>query len=400
MKFIHAADLHIDSPMRGLASYEGSPIDEIRGKTRLAFVELVDLAIVREVDFVLIAGDIFDSDWKDYSTGIFFSNQINRLAEENIEVIMIAGNHDAVSQITKNLTLPPKVYKLSSTKPERVILEHLDTEIIGQSFHTRSVPDNLVLGYPDGDPSLFSIGLLHTSLNGRPGHDPYAPCTYTDLASKGYQYWALGHVHNREVVSEDPWIVFPGNLQGRHIRESGSKGITLVETSGHEIQSVDHIELGSLYWQLVSISHSSTGLLEEVERKLVQSMKPSKLNIIRVELTLDLSSSLSLDHENLQAEIYAIANSLDNIWIEKIKFKSSEPSQLISFNDELLDQLKSEFLSMRSDVSAYESIREEHKQLSSVSREVFLELTEYHQLQEIIDESFEIILDLIKGTDS
>ncbi len=382
--------------MRGLASYEGSPIDEIKGKTRQAFVELIDLAIAREVDFVLIAGDIFDSDWKDYSTGIFFTNQINRLAEENIEVIMIAGNHDAVSQITKNLSMPKNARKLSSTKPERVLLEHLDTEIIGQSFHTKSVSDNLAIGYPNGDPSLFSIGLLHTSLNGRPGHDPYAPCTYADLASKNYQYWALGHVHNREVVSQDPWIVFPGNLQGRHIRESGSKGVTLVETTGHEIQSVDHIELGSLYWQIVPISQSSATLLEEVERKLVASMKPSKLNIIRVELALDHSSSKSVDHENLQAEIYSIANSLDNIWIEKIKFKNPDPDQLISFNDELLDQLRSEFLNMRGNVSAYEAIKEEHKQLISINSKVFLELTEDHQLQEIIDESFEIILDLIR----
>ena len=105
------------------------------------------------------------------------------------------------------------------------MLEDLGLAVHGQGFAKREVTEDLSSAYPQADPHLFNIGLLHTCLDGKPGHEPYAPCTVDGLRSKGYQYWALGHVHNREVVSQDPWIVFPGNIQGRHARETGSQGL-------------------------------------------------------------------------------------------------------------------------------------------------------------------------------
>ncbi len=133
-KFIHAADLHLDSPLRGLDGYEGAPVEEIRGATRKALENLVDLAIAQSVDFLLIAGDIYDGDWRDYNTGLFFLAQMSRLREPGVRVFFIRGNHDASSQITRQLNLPDHVREFSTRKPETITLDDLGVAILGQGF--------------------------------------------------------------------------------------------------------------------------------------------------------------------------------------------------------------------------------------------------------------------------
>ncbi len=198
IKFLHAADIHLDSSLHGLERYEGAPVDEIRSATRRAFDNLIDLAIDEEVEFVLLAGDLYDGDWKDYNTGLYFMGCMERLQESGIRVFVVAGNHDAASQITRHLRLPDNVTMFSTRTPEKVILDDLDVVIVGQGFATRAVTEDLSQAYPQGDSQLFNIGLLHTCLDGKPGHEPYAPCSVDGLRSKGYQYWALGHVHKCE----------------------------------------------------------------------------------------------------------------------------------------------------------------------------------------------------------
>ncbi|MBK7322588.1 MAG: DNA repair exonuclease [Candidatus Microthrix sp.] len=191
MKILHAADLHIDSPLGGLTAYEGAPAEEIRGATRRATENLIQAAIDHEVSLVVLAGDIFDGDWPDYGTGLFWNEQLNRLHGDGIPVVSVAGNHDAQSLISRNLPLPPNLTQLSTSKPETVTFAELGIEVIGQGYATRDVSLDLTQAYPDGDPNLFTIGLLHTSLNGRPGHASYAPSSVDALRAKGYQYWAL-----------------------------------------------------------------------------------------------------------------------------------------------------------------------------------------------------------------
>ena len=240
VKFIHAADIHLDSALHGLERYEGAPVDEIRSATRRAFDNLVDLAIDEEVQFVLLVGDLYDGDWKDYNTGLYFVDRMHRLREAGIRVFVVAGNHDAASQITKHLRLPENVTLFSTKHPEQAVLDDLDVAIYGQGFATRAVTDDISQAYPQGDPQLFNIGLLHTCLDGKPGHEPYAPCTIDGLRSKGYQYWALGHVHKREVISEEPWIVFPGNIQGGSDTPAGwASGISIDQELKNFLQSRD-----------------------------------------------------------------------------------------------------------------------------------------------------------------
>ncbi|MDD3473225.1 MAG: DNA repair exonuclease [Syntrophaceae bacterium] len=208
-KFIHAADIHLDSPLRGLSRYESAPVESIRNACRRAFENLVEFAIAEKVAFVLLAGDLYDGDWKDYSTGIFLSKQMGRLGQHNIPVFAVAGNHDAANRMTKALDNPANMRILSTRKAETITLDDLAVAIHGRSFGPQHVDENLAATFDNAKKGMFNIGLLHTSLDGREGHAVYAPCTVNDLRSKRYQYWALGHVHQQEFVSEDPWIVFP-----------------------------------------------------------------------------------------------------------------------------------------------------------------------------------------------
>jgi DNA repair exonuclease SbcCD nuclease subunit len=331
-KFIHAADIHLDSPLHGLERYEGAPVAEIRGATRRAFDNLIDLAVDEEVAFVLLAGDLYDGDWKDYNTGLYFVERMGRLREAGIPVFVIAGNHDAASQITKHLRLPDNVTLFSTRRPERVVLDDLDVVIHGQGFASRVVTEDLSRAYPQGDPRLFNIGMLHTCLDGKPGHEPYAPCTVDGLRSKGYQYWALGHVHEREVVSRDPWIVFPGNSQGRHIREVRAKGCTLVSVDQGEVCEVVHHDLDVLRWSLCEVaaneSETVDDLYQQVRDALQQALDAAGGRPVAVRLVLrgacSFHSKIQAEREHWTQEYRALANGLGGagVWLEKVSVKT------------------------------------------------------------------------------
>lgn len=252
-RFLHAADLHIDSPLRGLEA--DAPAERIRTATRVAYTNLVDLALREAVAFVTIAGDLFDGDWQDWRTGQFFTHETARLTRAGIRVVAIRGNHDAQSVISRRLALPEGARVLDHQQPESVRLAEHNVCIHGQSFATREVTANLVPTYPPPLPGHFNIGLLHTAAGGRPGHTTYAPCSVEQMAAHGYDYWALGHVHTREVLARAPcWIVFPGNTQGRHINEPGPKGATLVTVQDGHVADVLHCPLDAVRWAVVTVA--------------------------------------------------------------------------------------------------------------------------------------------------
>lgn len=273
-EFIHAADIHLDSPLRGLERYEGAPVDEIRLATRRALENLVQLALERKVAFVLVAGDLFDGDWKDYNTGLFFAKQMSRLREGNIPVFILKGNHDAANKMTRSLKMPDNVQIFSHSKPQTFRLEEHNVAIHGQSFSTSAVTKNLAEDYPKADAGSFNIGVLHTCATGRDGHENYAPCSMSDLLGKGYDYWALGHVHKREVLNTEPLIVFPGNIQGRHIKETGPKGCTVVSVDDKNRATETFEDLSVFRWEhcVVNIGGATTGddVLAQLEETLAQ----------------------------------------------------------------------------------------------------------------------------------
>ena len=305
----------------------------MRNATRRAFVRLMDFAIEEQVDFMLIAGDIFDGDWKDYNTGLFFVNQMGKLMRAAIPVFIVSGNHDAQGRMTKKLPLPDTVHLFSANRAETVSLDKFSVSIHGHSYLSRDVRENLAVGYPPPENGRFNIGMLHTSLNGRPGHEPYAPCNIHDLTNKGYDYWALGHVHRREIVGEDPWIVFPGNLQGRHVRESGNKGASLVTVEDGRVVDVVHHDFGVARWQICSIDLSGCKMEGEVYKMvretLAEQVSVMGEDILAVRLVLtgscELHGDLCGNSARWEAELRGIAASFGNIWLERVKFRTSCP---------------------------------------------------------------------------
>ncbi len=328
-KFIHAADIHLDSPLRGLSRYESAPAESIRGACRRAFENLVDLAIEEKVAFVLLAGDLYDGDWKDYSTGIFLSQQMGRLGQHNISVFAVAGNHDAANRMTKALDSPSNMKILSTRKVETVKLDDLGVAIHGRSFGTQHVDENLAAGFGAAEKGLFNIGLFHTSLDGREEHANYAPCTMDDLRSKGYQYWALGHIHKQEFVSEDPLVVFPGCIQGRHIRETGSKGCVLVTVEDGAVSRLEKIALDVLRWTQCDIDLTDVEEMREVLERTRKAIEKERTSAegrplamrIRFQGATRISDELAAYPERLEQQVKALGAETagDDLWIERVE---------------------------------------------------------------------------------
>ena len=166
-KFLHAADLHLDSPMHGLGDYDGAPTERLRAAGRAALENLVKLAISERVRFVLLAGDVFDGDWEDYNTGLFFVSQLGRLREQGIPVFLISGNHDAASRMTRGLPYPNNVRTFPADQAQTHLLEDVRVALHGQSYAQQKELRNLAAGYPAARPGWLNIALLHTALDGR-----------------------------------------------------------------------------------------------------------------------------------------------------------------------------------------------------------------------------------------
>lgn len=335
-RFIHAADIHLDSPLRGLERYEEAPVDEIRQATRRALENLVRLALDEAVDFLLIAGDLYDGDSRDFKTALFLVKQMGRLREAQIPVVLIAGNHDAASKMTKDLRLPDNVHFLSHRKPETVHLESVGVAIHGQSFGRAAVEEDLSQGFPRRERGMFNIGLLHTSATGREGHEPYAPCTVEGLAAKEYDYWALGHVHAREVLCQEPLIVFPGNVQGRHIRETGPKGCVLVTVDDRQRPQAEPQCLDVFRWtqcrvDATGLTHSDD-LLDRVRQQLEEAADAAegKPLATRVEVVGAgaVHAQVAAEPGRFENEVRARAHEVHRapVWVEKVKLRTTLPS--------------------------------------------------------------------------
>ncbi|NVN06280.1 DNA repair exonuclease [Asaia spathodeae] len=247
-RFLHAADLHLDSPLKGLERHDDLSIDRIRSASRRALDNMVDTAIEHDVAFVVIAGDLYDGDWKTISTGRYMATALGRLIAHGIRVFLLQGNHDAASVLTRDLPLQAGIDRFPSPRPGSFLIEDLGVALHGQSFANRHMPHDMTPAYPVPVPGYFNIGVLHTSLSGHGQHETYAPCAPETLRAKNYDYWALGHVHERMILTDGTPIVFPGVLQGRHIRETGEKGVVLVSTTDHRIDSITPIACDVVRW--------------------------------------------------------------------------------------------------------------------------------------------------------
>ncbi|MBB4364335.1 DNA repair exonuclease SbcCD nuclease subunit [Bradyrhizobium sp. CIR18] len=334
--------------MKGLAGQQGAAAERIRTATRTAFENLISQAIEDEVDFVVIAGDLYDGDWRDYQTGLFFVKLMGRLAQANIPVFLLHGNHDAESQITRKLTLPTNVSVFPARRAETFRLPHLNVALHGQSFRQRDITDNLVPAYPSPIAGCFNIGVLHTSLGGMPGHAKYAPCAIEDLINKGYNYWALAHVHQAAILHERPHVVFCGNLQGRHIRESGPKGASLVTVEDGQVGEILPLHVDCVRWIHLPVPVEQCSALSDAIDRVRQGIEyaieryaQGRLLACRIELTgrTGLHGELLASVDHLLAEAKAVALGLGEevAWIERLVVATASLEAAASRKDALGD---------------------------------------------------------------
>jgi DNA repair protein SbcD/Mre11 len=336
MRFLHAADLHIDSPLRGLDARDGAPVDRLRGATRQAFVSLIDLAVRRQVNLVILAGDLYDGDWIDFRTGLFVHEQLARLAAHNILVFVVRGNHDAESIISRQLPQQAHVHVFSSRIAQTRVLHDLGVAVHGRSFPDRAVTEDLVPGYPASVRGCFNIGILHTSLTGSPDHGSYAPTRLDRLIATGYDYFALGHIHARQIVRESsPRVVFPGNLQGRHAQEIGPKGCEIVTVEDGQITQTEFVALDVVRWHALTLACQGLGDIDALCNRFTAALDDTlagdrqRLHVVRVRLEGEspLHRLEASQPGALEAALQAALRQREgpDVWIERVVTQLQSP---------------------------------------------------------------------------
>lgn len=303
-------------------------MEEVRSATRRALVRLVDLCLEECASLLLIAGDLYDGDYKDFSTALFFSAQMTRLQQVGTQVVWLRGNHDAANRMTKHLRPLPHVFELSTAAPQTQIFEHLGVAVHGQGYVSREVRENLVANYPKSHSGLCNIGLLHTALDGRQGHAPYAPCSPDQLRAKGYDYWALGHVHQREIIGSEPWIVFPGNLQGRHIKETGPKGCMVLEIDDVTVLKVEERILDSVRWETCDVNLTDASHMDDILDAASRQMRSlrdgagGRVLATRVRLlgSTRTHAAICSEEQRIIEELRASSLEAGELYLERVEF--------------------------------------------------------------------------------
>lgn len=335
-RFVHAADIHLDSPLRSLALRDPSLADLIGNATRRAFVRIVDLCLDEQVDALLLAGDLYDGDQTSMKTARFLAEQIRKLHEAGIRVFVIRGNHDALSRITKELTFPDSV-KVFGGRAEAIAIERpngsFPVAIHGLSFAQPHAPDSLVGKYKLPTEGTVNIGILHTSLAGAPGHDLYAPCSLIDLRATGFSYWALGHVHKRSVTEGNCTIVMPGMPQGRDISEAGPKSVTLVTIADDRSIRIEERITSIAQFERVPIDATGVDNWRDLVAVLARAMERAREGfasehlVARLRLTgkTPLAWRIRRDLDLLKTEADERASMIGACWVEKLEVDCQPP---------------------------------------------------------------------------
>lgn len=267
--FIHCADLHLGEPFSGISvGMTGNWDAAINKATFRSFETIVDTAIEHRVDALLISGDVYNSDHHSLAAQMAFARELYRAAEYGIESFIIHGNHDPIEDWRAEIPLPPQAHVFGAGEAACVPIKRNGKKVAnvyGISYRTTHVHENLAAQFKQSE-DVFSIGMLHTEVGNK--NSPYAPCSLDDLVHAGMDYWALGHVHTRSILSKSPYVVYPGNIQGRNVTESGPKGCYLVEVGQYGTISTKFIETNSIRWMDMEVDISGVDQIEALIRKI------------------------------------------------------------------------------------------------------------------------------------
>jgi len=295
VSFIHCADLHIETPFKGISEIQPELQELLYQSTYQSFNNIIELAVDKKVDCVVIAGDIYDSEDKSLRAQMRFRDGLVRLAEFGIQAFIVNGNHDPLSGWSAKLEWPAGMHCFSGESVECIPLlrnGEIVANIYGISFAKRDIKENLALRFPKADKSAPCIGLLHANVGGNTAHDPYSPCTVEDLSLTGIDYWALGHIHNHSILSSSkPSVVYSGCSQGRSPREVGPKGCCFVTLEPGYAPTIEFIPTDIIRYKSDSLDISSGSSIDDVlslvteKCKEISSELEKRISIIRLVLT-------------------------------------------------------------------------------------------------------------------
>ena len=350
-RFVHSADVHLDSPLRSLALRHPELAELIGNATRQAFVNIIDLCLDEQVDALLLAGDLYDGEQTSMKTARFLASQVRRLDEAGIRVFIIRGNHDAMSKITQELVLPESV-KIFGGRAEAVAIDRGKSEIPivvhGLSFAKPHAPQSLVPKFGTPVEGAVNIGIMHTSLAGAPGHDLYAPCSIADLEATGFRYWALGHVHIRSVNDGDCTIVMPGNPQGRDINEAGPKTVSLVAVRDNGEIHVEERNTSIAQFERITVDASGLDDWRDLALAISASLRQAREAVsvdhlvgrVRVAGGTPLAWRIRRDLDLLKTEADDRASVIGGCWVEKLEVAYHAPTATGSAGDDPVMELR------------------------------------------------------------
>jgi DNA repair protein SbcD/Mre11 len=419
-RFIHAADVHLDSPLASLRRLSTATADELQGASRRSLQTLIEHALEHRVQAVVIAGDLFDGPVKDVGAGLWVDSQFKRLTREGIKIVLIRGNHDAISNARRILRWSDGIHELPADSPATIRMDDCGLALHGQSFGTRSETSDLTLSYPPALQGYFNVGVLHTSLAGSPQHDVYAPTSVSSLESRGYDYWALGHIHLRSQASHSSqcYIGFSGNMQGRHIREQGAKGCQLVTVEDGRLQSNIFLPTDSLRWHEVLLDLQMLEHLGDIEdlleAKVVPLLDSGAAHSLAVRLTLQGSTCLHGDLtrpstiDRLSDACSERLNEIGPIWLESIKVQTHPAKQsTVADLDLPLKYVTQIALELQNDEAAQAELREALDELLRRARSELCEFgwplvkaeMEKQEMNRLLDRAADLVVSrLISGT--
>lgn len=364
IQFLHMADLHLDSPFIGLSTLPQPLFSAIQESTFQSLERITTVAIKEAVDFVLIAGDIYDSEDQSVRAQARFSKEMKRLEVANIPVFMIHGNHDFIEKHKDKLTLPSNVHVFS----EQVeVMSHktatgVSVNIYGFSYNERHIRSSRVDKYKIQGNADFHIALLHGSeVSSSEEHDLYAPFRVQEISKKGFDYWALGHIHKRQLLAESPSIYYPGNIQGRNRKESGEKGASII-TLSEASTTIDFIGTSPIIWEEAVITlpeNSEINAFYRETTKLLESYQ-GRSHSYFLHIIVKMENKQKIDTNDwlqmLQEEVEITDNTF--VWIHKLTTEITNQSNSQTWYESHLagEEIKHSFETLQDESAFYQAV--------------------------------------------
>ncbi|WP_207196281.1 DNA repair exonuclease [Peribacillus sp. TH24] len=398
VKFIHAADLHLDSPFSGLKDMPPSLLKEIRESPFKAFQKMINEAIFHQVDFIVLSGDLFDGENRSLRTQVRFRSEMEKLQQHQIPAFIIHGNHDHLSGSWVTVELPGNVHVFSGQTEVKLFQKSDGTSVhlYGFSYPRRHVTERMIETYIKAEGADYHIGLLHGNLEGNSEHSPYAPFSLKELCAKDFDYWALGHIHKHQVVSENPLVIYPGNIQGRNRKESGVKGCLLVELDG-DTKRHSFIETSGVIWESETIKISADSNFDALYKVCKDILEKKRFDgrCYLLEIKLDIVGSVNYYGEILE-ELTRILQDEEQgesfVWLYRIKI--IQPISVVSSREKItpfvaeISMLASEFEDIETALSPL------YKQPGARR---FLDSLEAEEQQELMDEAERWLLQVFES---